>query len=285
MKRTLLLACAGLALLLSACGPPPPACPPGLLPCFGICTDPGSDPLNCGACGLACLPGQSCIAGQCGPVLGDVTMYWRFVGAQGQAYGDASQVDPGCAAAGVDEVQIRFQGPVQRDEVVTCVQVNGVPGVVVLGLPVGTYVVTTEGLRGGLPVYAEQRTMTLPVAGVVDVVPSALHGDLNVFYDFPAGVTCAGGGLTEIAFELYNLGSAPPFLEYSSVANVFVPCRAPPDNGFIAPSIPPGAYRLRYLSALQGAAAANQVCGVELSQGAGTQSVSYLLPPATATCP
>jgi hypothetical protein len=34
-------------------------------PCGDLCIDVTSDPANCGACGVACLPGQLCKAKQC----------------------------------------------------------------------------------------------------------------------------------------------------------------------------------------------------------------------------
>ncbi len=216
----------------------------------------------------------------------DVNVYWRFLGAQGQPYGDATNADPGCADAGVDQVRVTLQGPVQRQVVVTCVDLGGTPGIRVEGLLAGNYLVTTEGLRGGLPVYLEsQRPVAIPVPapGDLDVVPAAIYGDMNVFYDLPAGVTCANAAITEIAFELYEIGALVPW--YSSAANAFVPCRSFPDNGFIVPSVPPGSYRFRYVSAMQGATAAYQVCGVTPVQGSGTQSVTYFLPVATFQCP
>ena len=33
--------------------------------CSGTCTDTTSDPASCGACGKACAPGESCVAGVC----------------------------------------------------------------------------------------------------------------------------------------------------------------------------------------------------------------------------
>lgn len=39
---------------------------PGCTPCGGTCVDINVDPLNCGACGVACNGGQKCNAGVCG---------------------------------------------------------------------------------------------------------------------------------------------------------------------------------------------------------------------------
>ncbi len=41
------------------------ACPPGLIDCFGICTDVLSDPSNCNLCGVVCAPDRSCCNGGC----------------------------------------------------------------------------------------------------------------------------------------------------------------------------------------------------------------------------
>ncbi|HCF60832.1 MAG TPA: hypothetical protein DFS52_22880 [Myxococcales bacterium] len=47
-------------------------CPPGFAECsLNFCRDLLSDPSNCGACGLACRPGESCRSGTClGPPFG-----------------------------------------------------------------------------------------------------------------------------------------------------------------------------------------------------------------------
>jgi hypothetical protein len=46
-------------------------CPPGFAQCsLDLCRDLLSDPLHCGACGLACRPGELCRAGTCTAQLG-----------------------------------------------------------------------------------------------------------------------------------------------------------------------------------------------------------------------
>ena len=40
-------------------------CDPGELLCGEVCADPMSDAANCGACGVACVDGASCVAGSC----------------------------------------------------------------------------------------------------------------------------------------------------------------------------------------------------------------------------
>lgn len=40
-------------------------CAPGYFECDFLCVDPGSDPQNCGSCGLACHPGEVCSRGRC----------------------------------------------------------------------------------------------------------------------------------------------------------------------------------------------------------------------------
>src|SRR5262245_20417844 len=41
-------------------------CAAGEVDCGGGCTDLETDPANCGACGVACGPGNGCTAGACG---------------------------------------------------------------------------------------------------------------------------------------------------------------------------------------------------------------------------
>jgi hypothetical protein len=53
-------------------------CKSGLKKCGKKCVNAGTDPANCGSCGHACAPGQTCVGGQCtgggtttGPVCGN----------------------------------------------------------------------------------------------------------------------------------------------------------------------------------------------------------------------
>lgn len=45
--------------------PPPLTCQGGLTPCGLNCVDTATDPANCGGCGAACSPDQTCTGGQC----------------------------------------------------------------------------------------------------------------------------------------------------------------------------------------------------------------------------
>ena len=45
----------------------PAKCVPGKTWCNGVCVDLQLDPLNCGLCGLACLPDDTCSGGVCTP--------------------------------------------------------------------------------------------------------------------------------------------------------------------------------------------------------------------------
>src|SRR4051812_22286554 len=41
-------------------------CPSGCLPCWDACVDPRTDGNNCGACGISCAAGRTCVDGLCG---------------------------------------------------------------------------------------------------------------------------------------------------------------------------------------------------------------------------
>jgi C1A family cysteine protease len=45
---------------------PAGTCYMGMTSCNGVCTDMQTDPLNCGACGDQCSPGEPCTGGSCG---------------------------------------------------------------------------------------------------------------------------------------------------------------------------------------------------------------------------
>ena len=55
-----------LALLASACARPQP-CPEPLVECGGQCVDVQSNRTDCGACGVACAPGDVCVGASCTP--------------------------------------------------------------------------------------------------------------------------------------------------------------------------------------------------------------------------
>ena len=55
-------------------------CPPGRVNCAGKCVDLRTNPLNCGACGRTCPPGQACRNGMCLPVRACPAGYVRCAG-------------------------------------------------------------------------------------------------------------------------------------------------------------------------------------------------------------
>ena len=57
--RTTVLTLGTLLLVLAGCGPPCDT------ECNGDCVDLGSDPANCGGCGITCRPGVQCVYGAC----------------------------------------------------------------------------------------------------------------------------------------------------------------------------------------------------------------------------
>jgi hypothetical protein len=70
------------------------ACGAGTMPCGGVCVDTDVDPSNCGACGVACKPGEACGAGACAIVCGGGTMQC------GDACVDAMNDPTSCGACG-----------------------------------------------------------------------------------------------------------------------------------------------------------------------------------------
>jgi len=64
VKKCLCVLATGLLAAVSGCqgyG----GCPAGRTDCEGICVDMQVDPSNCGACGVRCDPGESCVSGAC----------------------------------------------------------------------------------------------------------------------------------------------------------------------------------------------------------------------------
>jgi hypothetical protein len=157
--------------------------------------------------GTACAPIAE-------PVPPSLLIYWRFVGSQGQPYGDGTQRAPGCVGANVDQIHMTVVGPggfVIDDYTYPCLY-QGVPGIFYEPLAGGTYRWSIEGIRLGLTVfYAEGITDVFgPV--VLTVPLAADFPDVNVTYQLPAGVTCAsnftGFPLGQIDFSI--LTTIPP---------------------------------------------------------------------------
>ncbi len=229
------------------------------------------------------------------PPLVNLNLYWHFVGAQGQVYGNGSQTDPGCAQAGVDTVQVRLTDPTGYLTVQTfpCVQSNGVPGVTFPGMIAGPYSWVLDGYRGSLPVYdvtqASQNVAPDSTGNAVfDVGSQALYPDLIVSYFLPSGppqVTCSTAGIKQMSFALFQ-GSSLVYTNGGS-PGFAVPCGDPTqNNNFTVPSLPFGNYQLRYLAALDSTGnSLFEVCGQLVSQGSTTQNVDVNLAPAGAACP
>ena len=182
------------------------------------------------------------------------TIYWRFVGAQGQTYGDGTQRDPGCTAANVDEVHMVVLDPggfVVDDYTYPCLY-QGVPGIYYDGLVSGAFRWQIYGVRQGLTVYFAEGVTNVADAVVLTVPVAADYPDLNVAYSLPGGVTCAnnftGFALGQVDFQFQG-AVAPYVVEYSGL-NLLVTCQDPPNNVFVMPSIPPGMYQMAFLSAL-----------------------------------
>jgi hypothetical protein len=243
-----------------------------------------------------------------------IALYWQFVGSQGQVYGNGTQRDPGCVAANVNAIRMMVTDPtgyVVDDYVYPCVY-EGVPGIYYDGiydsygyyvgpLLTGVYRWGIEGIRNydftvrpgptnGLTVFYEQGDTNVQGDVVLTVPLAADFPDMNVSYTLqPGSVTCAnnqsGLPLGQIEFSL--LDTMPPYLEVYSATNLYVTCQDPP-NSFPVPSVPPGNYYMRFISALTAVvppAAAYQECGVPVTHANLVDTAPFYLTPATGTCP
>ncbi len=242
---------------------------------------------------LAAAGGVACAPPPPPPTL---TIYWRFVGAQGQPYGDGTQRNPGCVAANVDEVHMVVLGPggyVVDDYRYPCLY-QGVPGIFYDGIVSGPYTWQIYGVRQGLAVYYAEGVTNVSDAALLTVPVLADFPDLNVTYSLPTGVTCAsnftGFPLGQVDFQFQG-AVAPYVVEYSGT-NLLVTCQDPPNNTFVMPSIPPGMYQMAFLSALTPTtippAAAYQACIWPVTQAdvmpAGSSPVTIPLTRATGPC-
>lgn len=241
----------------------------------------------------ALLAGAACTTEP--PPPSSITLYWRFLGSQGQPYGDGTERNTGCLGANVDQVRLVLTAPggvFWDDYTFPCAYgPTGVPGVVYDFVPEGTWTYALEGIRQGLTVY--YASGVLDVFGpVVRTVPLAAdYPDLLIRYTLPAGVTCAtnwtGFPLGQIAFSMLN--TVAPYVEEYGSANVSVTCQDPPNDVITAPSIPPATYHMRYISALTPTvippAAAYQECAVPFTHGDLVDEVTFYLTQATGACP
>jgi hypothetical protein len=231
----------------------------------------------------------------------DLTLYWRFIGAQGDVFGDYSTVNPGCWTASVDQVRITLTNPAgpQPPVIVNCVQSNGSPGVV-LPTWAGPNSWLVEGLRTGLPVFSVTGSVNVPdpLGATMDLDLHALYGDMNLFYDLPATAACFAGDTVQLA--LYDYDYVPSRLAYTTDYPGFtipIPCNYPPlappngpDNFIVIPSLATssgtGYYRFNYISVIRGGLAVYQICNPPgFSWNGLTQDVGYTLPVAAGTCP
>jgi hypothetical protein len=237
---------------------------------------------------LLAVGGSACAPPPPPPTL---TLYWQFVGSQGQVYGNGTQRDPGCVAANVDQVRMFVTGPggwVLDDFVYPCV-FGGVPGIFYDGLVPGAYSWAMEGRRLGMTVFY-QEGVTNVFEPVVRTVPLlADFPDLLVSYTLPAGVTCAsnwtGFPLGQIAFQI--LSTVPPFVEEYGDPNLFLTCQDPP-NAFTVPSLPPGTYHMSFIAALTPTvippASAYQECAVPFTHGNVVDEVPFFLARTVGSC-
>lgn len=178
------------------------------------------------------------------PAYTDLTFYWQFRDLDGNVYGDAATGVSGCGLANVDQVRFKFEGPAGPFTMtVPCVAVNGVPGAQFVGVPVGGYGWTVQGLRLGWPVFTVSGVGNVVDFPTYDLELLAVYPNMDLYYQLPQGVNCTG--IAEVVFELRNLDAN--LVEYSS-DNAFVACGAP--FGFTMPSITVGHYAVPYMEAV-----------------------------------
>ena len=234
--------------------------------------------------------GVGCTSSPPPPAYANLTLYWHFVGAQGQQYGNGTNANTGCAQAGVDSVQVTLTGPygyTSTDDS-PCVTSSGAPGITYPGVYAGPFTWTIVGRRNGLPVYSVTET-NVNVAGdaVFDVAPAALYPDLNVTYTLPTGDTCnSPTAVQQMSFALFQGGSL--YLTNSGTSFFPLVCGDPPSsNVFTVPSLPQGGYTFRYVAALNNVGTSlYQQCGLNVPQGStNPQSVLATLAVATSSCP
>jgi hypothetical protein len=226
----------------------------------------------------------------------EITFYWRFVGDQGDVFGDYTIGNTGCETAAVDQVRISLTGPGgPYSQTVACVQPNGSPGVIVPAW-VGVNTWTVEGLRTGHPVFRVQGTATVDVPATFDLTLDALYGDMNLFYDLPAGQACLAGDTIQVA--LYDYDYVPSRLAYTTNFpgyTVPLPCNYPPlappnqDNFFVIPSLvtssASGFYRFNFITVVRAGFAEYQICNPPgFSWDGLTRDVGYALDFAGASC-
>lgn len=240
------------------------------------------------AAGAGCEPAPP-------PVYG-VTVYWQFVGWQGQVYGDFTNANTGCAAAGVDEVRIVLDGPGGvYDQTAACVQANGAAGVIVPAIPAGPYTLTVQGLRTGLAVYEQVLLNVAVPSPVLDTTLDAIYGDMNLVYTLPAAGSCAVGD--RLAIALYDYDYNPSVVAWTTelpgAYYLPFPCAAPPGNVVTIPSVATssatGYYRFNFISVVD----ANgfpvyQLCNwpaAGFAWNGFNQSVGANLLVASGTCP
>jgi hypothetical protein len=229
----------------------------------------------------------------------DITFYWRFIGQQGDVFGDYSNANPGCYGASVDQLKITLTSPAGVQTLYApCVSSLGSPGAV-FSTWVGVNSWIVQGLRTGLPVFEVTGSVNVPDLGAtMDLSLPALYGDMNLFYELPATAACFAGDTIQLT--LYDYDYVPSRVAYTTDYPGFtipIPCNYPPlappdgpDNFIVIPSLATstgaGYYRFNYISVIRGGLAVYQVCNPPGFSWSGlTQDVGYALPVALGTCP